>query len=46
MEEKDLKIKMIRKMIKHKKIINQYIKEGKDLKELESSHNIKFAQPL
>lgn len=37
---------ILKKIVADKLLIEQYIKEGKDTKELETKHGIKFASPL
>jgi hypothetical protein len=37
---------IVKKMIEDKKIIRQYIKEGKDLSELTKTRGIDFAKPI
>ncbi|UCS93210.1 hypothetical protein KZP23_21590 [Echinicola marina] len=45
--EKNAKIfDYIQKRVEDKKAIVSYIREGKDLKELEEKRNIKFVKPL
>jgi hypothetical protein len=45
--EKNAKIfDYIQKRIEDKKVIISYIRDGKDLKELEEERNIKFVKPI